>query len=408
MSMNFNIEVIPEGNVTSPVGFLAGAVYAGIKQKSKDTLDLGAIYSEATCTAAGVFTTNKLKAAPVLLDKERLQKYGKARAVIVNSGCANACTGEQGMANAITTAEMTAKKLGIKSEDVLVSSTGVIGVQLPMDKMEDGINRLTFSTEGGFNLARAIMTTDTKPKNIAIKVRNGKTEFCIGGIAKGAGMIHPNMATMLCFLTTDAAVESQFLKSSLKKAVDATFNMISVDGDTSTNDTVLLLSNGLAGNRTITPGSESARAFQEALNKVCLHLAKCIARDGEGATRLIEVVVNGARTRSEARRAARTIASSPLVKTAVHGGDPNWGRIIAAAGRSGAELEPEKSEVFINNLCLFKSGMPLAFEKKTAAAMLAQDEVLLRVELNLGKGQASAWGCDLSEEYVVINSEYTT
>jgi glutamate N-acetyltransferase/amino-acid N-acetyltransferase len=252
------------------------------------------------------------------------------------------------------------------------------------------------------------MTTDTKPKKIAIKVTSGKNQFIIGGTAKGAGMIHPNMATMLGFITTDAAVDSKFLKSALKKAVDDSFNMVSVDGDTSTNDTVFLLANGKAGNPIITGNNGLAKAFQEALHRVCLYLAKCIAKDGEGATRLIEVIVNGAKSRQDARLAARTIACSPLVKTAVHGCDPNWGRIIAAAGRSGAELIPEKSDVYIGDFCLLKAGMPLPFDKKAVAALLNNDEVKLRVELNLDSASAVAWGCDLSEEYVVINAEYTT
>ncbi len=394
--------------MTSPQGFSAGAVYAGIKQKSKEALDLGLLFSEVSCNAAAVFTTNKLKAAPVLVDQEKVNRYGKARAIIINSGCANACTGEQGMANAKTTADLVARHLGIPSEEVLVASTGVIGVQLPIDKIQEGISRIQASGDGGDSLTQAIMTTDTKPKKIAIKVTYGKDQFAIGGTAKGAGMIHPNMATMLGFITTDAAVDGKFLKSALKKAVDDSFNMVSVDGDTSTNDTVFLLANGKAGNPIITGTNGLAKAFQEALNRVCLYLAKCIAKDGEGATRLIEVVVNGAKSRQDARLAARTIACSPLVKTAVHGCDPNWGRIIAAAGRSGAELIPEKSDVYIGDFCLLKAGMPLPFDKKTVSALLNNDEVKLRVELNLDSASAMAWGCDLSEEYVVINAEYTT
>ncbi len=263
--MSAKFEIIPEGGITSPKGFCAGATYAGIKKKSKDALDLSVLYSEVSCTAAAVFTTNKIKAAPVLLDQQKLQQTGKARAVVINSGCANACTGEQGMANAMATADLMAKNLGISSDEVMVASTGVIGVQLPMDKIQDGIGRIALSKEGGHDLARAIMTTDTRPKEIAVKVKNGKTEFTIGGTAKGAGMIHPDMATMLCFLTTDAEVDSNFLNSSLKKAVDSTFNLVSVDGDTSTNDTVMILANGLAGNKAITQGSDMAEAFQQAL-----------------------------------------------------------------------------------------------------------------------------------------------
>jgi glutamate N-acetyltransferase/amino-acid N-acetyltransferase len=406
--MSTQIEIIADGGVTSPRGFSAGATYAGIKKKSKDALDLSLLYSKIPCATAAVFTTNKIKAAPVILDKQKLDKTHQAQAVIINSGCANACTGEQGMKAAKLTADVTAQTLGISPDLVMVASTGVIGVQLPVDKIQTGLAHLVLSTEGGNTLSRAIMTTDTQPKKIAVKVESAGINFTIGGTCKGAGMIHPDMATMLCFLTTDASVESNFLNESLKESVAASFNMISVDGDTSTNDTVLLMANGLAGNKEITSGSVPADDFQQALNQVCLYLAKCIARDGEGATRLIEVVVNGAKSAKDARLAVRTITSSPLVKTAVHGCDPNWGRIIAAAGRSGAELVPEKADVYIGKMCLMKNGLPQAFDKKTAAAWLNKEVVVLRVELNIGKASATGWGCDLSEKYVVINSEYTT
>ncbi|MDD5703709.1 MAG: bifunctional ornithine acetyltransferase/N-acetylglutamate synthase, partial [Dehalococcoidales bacterium] len=251
--MNANIEIIPEGGVTCPKGFYAGAAYAGIKKKARDVLDLAILYSETACTAAAVFTTNKVKAASVILDRQKLQKAGKARAVVINSGCANACTGKRGMEDAVLTAELAAKSLGIPSDEVLVASTGVIGVPLPVDLIEEGISRIAMSRDGGRWLARAIMTTDTRPKEIAVTVRSESGQFSIGGAAKGAGMIHPDMATMLCFLTTDAAVESGFLQASLKKAVDASFNMISVDGDTSTNDMVLILAGGLADKGQVIP-----------------------------------------------------------------------------------------------------------------------------------------------------------
>jgi glutamate N-acetyltransferase/amino-acid N-acetyltransferase len=408
MKMSVKIEVIPDGNVVSPRGFHAGAVYTGIKHKSKDCLDLGILFSDTVCTAAGVFTNNKIQAAPVILDREKLAQKPEAQALIVNAGCANACTGVQGKSNAVVTVGLAAKHLGINPSLVQVASTGVIGVQLPMEKIAEGISRIALSPEGGHDFTRAIMTTDTRPKEIAVKFQTGELFFIIGGTAKGAGMIHPNMATMLSFLTTDAAIEATFLKEALKKAVDASFHMITVDGDTSTNDTVLLMANGRAGNTPIEKGGELAGPFQKALQQVCLYLAKCVAKDGEGATRLIEVQVDGAHSRKDARVAARTIAGSPLVKSAVHGCDPNWGRIIAAAGRSGAELVQEKADVFIGEMCLMKSGVPQAFDKKAASAMMERDEVLLRVDLNLGKSRATAWGCDLSEEYVVINSEYTT
>jgi glutamate N-acetyltransferase / amino-acid N-acetyltransferase len=406
--MSKKIAIIPDGGVTSPRGFSAGATYAGIKKKSKDVLDLSLLYSDVSCVAAAVFTTNKIKAAPVILDQQKLNKTGHAQAVLINSGCANACTGEQGMIASEAVADLTAKKLAVSSDLVMVASTGVIGVQLPVDKIQVGLDHITLKPEGGNELTRAIMTTDTRLKKIAVKVESAGTVFTIGGTCKGAGMIHPDMATMLCFLTTDAAVDGSFLKAALQKAVAVSFNMISVDGDTSTNDTVLLIANGMAGNKPITFNSTLAPDFQQALDRVCLYLARCIARDGEGATRLIEVVVNGAKSLQDARLAVRTITSSPLVKTAVHGCDPNWGRIIAAAGRSGAMIVPEKADVYIGGMCLMKNGLPVAFNKKEAAAELDKEEVVLRVELNIGKASAAGWGCDLSAEYVAINSEYTT
>jgi len=410
MQNKANFEIIKDGGITSPKGFAAGAVYAGIKKQSQGVMDLAVLYSEADSAAAGVFTTNKVKAAPVLFDQQNLKKTGKARAIIINAGVANACTGKQGMENAVLTAELLAKKLKIEPEEVLVASTGVIGVQLPMDKIEDGIEQIKISRSGGHILAKAIMTTDRKPKEIAIKVKSGNTEFTVAGVAKGAGMIHPNMATMLCFLATDARIEGKFLKSALKKAIDLSINLVTVDGDTSTNDTAIILGNGMAmGDKgVIEQGSRLAEAFQEGLNRVCLHLARSIARDGEGATRMIEVFVDGAVSQDDARLAARIIANSPLVKTAVHGCDPNWGRIICAAGRSGAELDPEKADVYIDDICLFKSGTPLPFDKKAAADKLGGPEVSLRMDFHLGKASATAWGCDLSKEYVTINAEYTT
>jgi glutamate N-acetyltransferase / amino-acid N-acetyltransferase len=408
MKMNAKIEVMPAGSVVSPQGFQAGAVYAGIKHPSQDVLDIGLLFSENVCNAAAVFTKNKIQAAPVILDRNKLNASRQVQAVIVNAGCANACTGAEGMANAEKTAELAAEHLGIKARLVQVASTGVIGVQLPMAKITEGIARLAVSPQGGHNFTRAIMTTDTRPKEYALTVQAGPTTFTIGGTVKGAGMIHPNMATMLGFLTTDAAVESEFLQSALWKAADISFNMITVDGDTSTNDTVLLLANGRAGNTLIKKGSPLAAVFQTALEQVCLYLAKAVAKDGEGATRLIEVQVNGAYNRQEARRAARIIAGSPLVKTAVHGGDPNWGRIIAAAGRSEVRLVPEKADVYIGEMCLMKSGVPQSFDKPAASALLKKNEVVLRVDLNLGKGQATAWGCDLSKEYITINADYTS
>jgi glutamate N-acetyltransferase/amino-acid N-acetyltransferase len=397
-------ELILSGGVSSASGFLAGAVHAGIK--STDELDLAILCSEVLCTAAGVFTTNQIKSAPIILSRRHIAK-GQAQAVVVNSGCANACTGGQGLADALEMANLAAVRLGLSPEHILVASTGVIGVPLPMDKIKTGILEIKPTRGGGQDFCRAMMTTDTRPKEIAVQVDAGGAKFTIGGAAKGAGMIHPNMATMLCFITSDAAVSAEFLPVALQKAIDCSFNMISIDGDTSPSDCAFLLANGLAGNEPI--GFDNGDAFQEALNAVCTHLAKSIARDGEGATKLIEITVQGAADQAGARQAARTITSSPLVKAAIHGNDPNWGRIVAALGRSGAAVSEDKLDVYLNDVCIMKQGRPTSFSKQEMISALSNsDDVLIRLCLNLGDGQATAWGCDLSEEYVTINSAYTT
>jgi len=401
--MGTKFKAITSGTVTSPQGFLAGAVKASIKSQEK--LDLAILCSEKPCVAAGVFTTNAIKAAPVILSQKHL-KNRSAQAIVVNSGCANACTGDSGMADAVEMARSVAEKVGLSPEDVLVASTGVIGVPLPMDRVRTGIRKVALTKEGGHELARAMMTTDNFPKEMAIFVESKLGRFTIGGVAKGAGMIHPDMATMLCFLTTDAAVDARFLKLALQKAVNVSFNMITIDGDTSPSDTVVILANGLAGTETI--NSRNDELFQKALDEVCLHLAKCVARDGEGATKLIEVAVEGAVNEAQARLAARTIASSPLFKAAVHGNDPNWGRIVAALGRSGAKVNESKLDVYLNDVCVMKQGSPVPFGKQELSTSLSGKEVSVRLYLNLGEGKATAWGCDLSEEYVTINSAYTS
>ena len=405
--MSSKYKPIPYGTITSPQGFFAGATYAGIKTEGDGLLDLGILCSEVPCVAAGVFTTNKIKAAPVVLCQEKLAE-GRAQAIVANSGCANACTGEQGMADSVEMADLTAKKLGISPQQVLVASTGVIGVSLPMESLRTGIEVILLAREGGHQLAEAIMTTDTFPKEIAVNVRLGEKEVTIGGVAKGAGMIYPNLATLLCFLATDAAVDANFAQTALRKAVDDSFNMIAIDIDTSPNDMVLLLASGLAGDEPLEAGMAEAEVFQDALREVCLYLAKCIARDGEGATKFFEVRVEAALTLKDARLAARTIASSPLVKAAIHGSDPNWGRIIAALGRSGAEINPSKIDLYLKDICLFKAGSSTGFDEEEARTVLSDSEVSIRVCLNLGKESATAWGCDLSEEYVTINSAYVT
>ena len=405
--MEAKVEFIPSGTVTSPEGFHAGATYAGINKKARSSLDLGILFSEAPCMATAVFTTNRIKAAPVIISQQRLQE-GRALAVVVNSGCANACTGDKGLADAAKMAELAAEGIGISPEDVLVASTGVIGQRLPMKQIRAGIDQVILSAEGGHNLARAIMTTDTVPKETAVAVRIDGSEFIIGGVAKGSGMIHPNLATLLCFLTTDAAVDMDFLKLALRKAVDISFNMVSIDGDTSPNDMVLIMANGLAGNEPIRQDTEPADAFQRALDQVCIYLAKSIARDGEGASKLIEVTVSGAPSEADARLVARTVVSSPLVKAAVHGGDPNWGRVMAAVGRSGVEVVESKVDLYIGDICLVRGGKPLPFSKRSMVGVLSSDQVPVSLQLNLGTASAVAWGCDLSEEYVTINSQYMT
>ncbi len=390
-----------DGTITSPKGFLAGAAAAGIK--AKGGLDLGILYSERPCSVAGRFTQNRIKAAPVLWCQRRVAS-GKAQAVIINAGCANACTGEQGMKDAKAMAQAAAKKLGVSVDAVLVASTGVIGHKLPVDRIESGVKRIKLSAAGGHELARAIMTTDTRPKEIAVACE--EYGFTVAGIAKGAGMIHPDMATMLAFLSTDAKIDVRLLDRLLGEAVAASLNMITVDGDTSTNDTVLILANGAGG--VVKAGTKAAVAFEKALLKVCTYLARCIAADGEGATRLIEVAVDGAATLADARIAARTIVGSPLVKSAVHGRDPNWGRIIAALGRSGAEFDPKKVDLYLDKMQLMSAGEPVPFDERAASAAMGKAEVKVRVSLNGGKYSATAWGCDLSAEYVAINSEYTT
>jgi glutamate N-acetyltransferase/amino-acid N-acetyltransferase len=408
-TMTTGISHVSGGTITTPRGFSAGATYAGIKKPGADALDLGILCSEVPCAAAGVFTTNRIKAAPVVLCQRRLEA-GSIQAIVVNAGCANACTGEQGLADAEEMAALAAAKLGLAPHQVLMCSTGVIGASLPMALIRDGIGDVSLSREGGHDLARAIMTTDRVPKETAVRVALGGAgvETSIGGIAKGAGMIHPNMATLLGFLATDASVEPGFLSGTLRRAVDASFNMVTVDGDTSPNDSVIVMANGLAGNEPVRGGTAEADDFERALQDVCVSLARSIAADGEGATRLIEVTVDGAVTAEQARAGARVVSGSPLVKSAVHGSDPNWGRIVAAIGRSGIAVEESKIDLFLGDVCVMRAGRPQRFDGAYARSVLDGPEVAIRIHLNLGGACATAWGCDLSEEYVTINSDYTT
>ena len=397
------IKLIASGSITAPHGFRAGATCAGIKKK--DGLDLGILFSEVPGATVALFTTNRIKAAPVILCQQRLRRE-RAVAVVVNSGCANACTGEQGLADAEEMAKLAAEAIGASPEDVLVASTGVIGQPLPMERLRDGIGQIVLTRDGGHELAKAMMTTDTVPKEAAVRI--DESESIIGGVAKGAGMMHPELATLLCFLTTDARVDANFLKLALRKAVDISFNMVSIDIDTSPNDMVLIMANGLAGDEAISERSRQADAFQQALNQLCIHLAKAIARDGEGATKLIEVTVSGAPGVAEARLAARTVVSSPLVKAAIHGSDPNWGRIMMALGRSGVEVVESKIDLHLGDIPVVRAGCPLPFDEEEVVRVFDGNEVSIVLNLNLGSATATAWGCDLSEEYVTINSQYMT
>jgi glutamate N-acetyltransferase/amino-acid N-acetyltransferase len=395
--------------ITSPRGFLAGGAYAGIKSHGPDTKDLGLLVSTTPCTAAALFTTNKVCAAPVVVSRLALAA-GPVQAIIANSGCANACTGDQGLADAREMAALAAAKLHLSSESVLVASTGKIGTHVPMDKIRAGLQDLMVTPYGGTDFATAIMTTDRHRKEAAMTVTDPDSgqSYTIAGCAKGAGMIHPNMATMLAFLTTDAAVDQPLLDAALRHAADLSFHMISIDGDTSTNDTLAILANGQSHAPAIKAGEHRAHHFQSALDFVCIALARAIAADGEEATRLISVHVRGAASTADARRAARAVAASNLTKCAVHGGDPNWGRILCAVGYSGADLAQENLECLIGDVRVVQRGTPLNFDAQAARAALTGSEVNITVDLHMGQGEATAWGCDMTEGYVRFNSEYTT
>ena len=406
--MTTELKWLEDGTITSPRGFSAGATYSGIRTYAEDKLDLGAVCSEVPCNAAGTFTTNKLRSPSVVLNEQRVSA-GRVQAIVCNSGVANACVGEQGMKDAIEMAALAGRHLDLDPELVLPSSTGMVGVELPMALISGGMGKIELTPDGGHAMARAIQTTDTRSKEAAVSFSAAGNTYTLGGIAKGSGMVHPNMATMLAFLATDAPVESSFLRESLKRAVDDSFNMITIDGDTSTNDSVILLANGMAGGGEIgLQRGEVEEAFQNALDEVCTYLAKEIVRDGEGASKLIEVVVDGALSEADARMAARAVTSSSLVKSAVHGGDPNWGRIIVALGYSGAQVVEERIALYINGVCLMEEGRPIPFFKDAVVATMSGSEISIRLSLNMGDATATAWGCNLSEEYVTFNSAYTT
>lgn len=403
---------ITAGGVTAAKGFEAASTAAGIKYQGRR--DMALIYSSVPCVAAGTFTTNVAKAAPVIWDRRIIDSKKKVQSIIVNSGIANACTGAEGMDCCKATAEAAAKYLSVEAEGVLLGSTGVIGKQMPVDKLEAGIRVMAGekkdSLENGTEAAKAIMTTDTCEKEMAVKIQAGGKTVTIGGMAKGSGMIHPNMCTMLSFITTDAAITREALQQALSEDVKDTYNMISVDGDTSTNDTVLVLANGLAENPVIEPGTPDYEAFREALHVINEYLAKKIAGDGEGATALFEVQIIGAETREQARMLAKSVACSNLTKTAIAGHDANWGRIICAMGYSGAEFDPEKVNLFFESregrIQIAENGVALDFSEEKASRILAQPEVTAIADIQTGDASATAWGCDLTHGYIEINADY--
>lgn len=400
------------GGVTAAAGFLAAGCAAGIRKKDRD--DMAMIFSETPCVIAGTFTTNVVKAAPVLWDRE-IVKLGTGRAVVVNAGVANACTGEEGMRYCAETAAKAASELKIGEKEVLVASTGVIGMQLPIDRITAGVEvlagKLSSSLAAGTSAAAAIMTTDTISKEAAVSLQfSDGTKASLGGCTKGSGMIHPNMCTMLSFLTTDAAISGEMLQKALSAVVPETFNMISVDGDTSTNDTCLLMANGLAGNKEISEENDDYRTFLEGLLEVCTALAKMMAKDGEGATCLFECDVIHASSRRDARVLARSVVSSNLTKAAIAGHDANFGRILCALGYSGVDFDPDKVTLTLlssaGSLVVYRLGVPLPFDEEYAAAILSKDEIRCIADMNAGSESASAWGCDLTHEYVSINADY--
>ena len=401
-----------EGGVTAAKGYEAAGIASGIRKNGRT--DMAIVYSQVPCRAAGTFTTNVAKAAPVKWDQKIVKESEYAQVVIVNSGIANACTGAEGYGYCQDTAKKAAEVFGIPTEAVLLGSTGVIGNQLPMDKIRVGVEMLaeakSASLEAGNAAAKAIMTTDTCEKEFALEIEIGGKKVIIGGMAKGSGMIHPNMCTMLSFITTDAAISKSALQKALSEDVDDTYNMISVDGDTSTNDTVLVLANGMAGNEEIVEGTEDYETFAKALHEINECLAKKIAGDGEGATALFEVNIVGAETKEQAVLLSKAVACSNLTKTAIAGHDANWGRIICAMGYSGAQFDPEKVDLFFESAAgkiqIAENGVALDFSEEKATEILSQPVVIATADVKMGDAKATAWGCDLTHGYIEINADY--
>ena len=403
---------IIDGGVTAAKGFKAAATAAEIKYKGRT--DMAMIYSEVPCVAAGTFTTNVVKAAPVKWDQDVVYNHSYAQAVVCNSGIANACTGAEGYGYCKETADMTAEVLGIPSDSVLVASTGVIGMQIPIDRITNGVKamapKLSDTIEAGTEAAKAIMTTDTVKKEVAVQVEIGGKTVTIGGMCKGSGMIHPNMCTMLAFVTTDAVISKELLMKAVKEDVVDTFNMISVDGDTSTNDTLLVMANGMAENPEIKEGTPEYEEFKAALHYINESLAKMMAGDGEGATALFETKVIGADTKEHARILSKSVICSSLTKAAIYGHDANWGRILCALGYSGVQFDPEKIELFFESksgrIQIYKDGVATDYSEEEASKILADPEVTVLVDMKMGNETATAWGCDLTYDYVKINADY--
>ena len=393
--------------VTFAKGFTAAGVKAGIKKSGN--LDVAVIYTKTQAVIAGTFTQNKVAAAPVYVSKE-VVATGTAHAIVANAGCANACTGQQGLDDAHKMAQIAADELGVNADDVIVGSTGVIGVNLPMDKLEAGIKDAVanLSADGSGNAGRAIITTDTHSKSVTCEFElSGKT-VRMGAIAKGSGMIRPNMATMLCYITTDIAIDQALLQKAVSGCVEKSFNMISVDGDMSTNDMVIVLANGEANNAKITEENADYQIFFDKLMMLCTELAKQIAADGEGASKFLTINVKGAKSFADAKTVGMAIANSPLVKTAFFGEDPNWGRVICAVGYSGADMVPEKTVVKFGGITIFANGTGATYDEKALAHVMKEKDIVIDIELNMGQEDATVWSCDLSYEYVKINGEYHT
>ncbi|PIQ08039.1 MAG: bifunctional ornithine acetyltransferase/N-acetylglutamate synthase [Ignavibacteriales bacterium CG18_big_fil_WC_8_21_14_2_50_31_20] len=395
---------IENGSVTSVAGIKASGIHAGIKRKRKD---LALIVSDEPCNVAGTFTLNKVKAAPLLVSQELISKGGKVRAILVNSGNANACTGDRGLSDALESQKYCSEKLGIDQSEVVISSTGVIGQYMPMHIIKTGINSIVglLNYTDGIKAAKAIMTTDLVEKSFAVKVQLTTGEVTIGGIAKGSGMIMPNMATMLSFMTTDAEIETNFLKKLLLNSVNNSFNKISVDGDTSTNDMVVLMANGVSKIK-VEENTENEELFFEALQAISIELAKMIVVDGEGATKLIEIAITGCNNDDDANTIARSISNSPLVKTAIYGSDANWGRILSAAGKSGVDFDPSLVEIKFDDMVILGKNYEHEFDEEEATAILSKKEIKISINLNAGSGSSTWWTCDFTENYIKINATY--